>query len=127
MRISDWSSDVCSSDLLLPVMTSATTAASDFITELQTGEGTGGKVAAAFKTVGDNLDTIAPVLGVVTAGLVTYATASKAVAIATAIQAAGTAGATGATWALNAALRATPTGIVEIGRAAGRGRGWKEG
>lgn len=97
---------------LLPVMTSATTAASDFITELQTGEGTGGKVAAAFKTVGDNLDTIAPVLGVVTAGLVTYATASKAVAIATAIQAAGTAGATGATWSLNAAMRANPIGIV---------------
>src|SRR3546814_18684591 len=71
MRISDWSSDVCSSDL-----------------------------------------TIAPVLGVVTAGLVTYATARKAVAIATAIQAAGTAGATGATWSLNAAMRANPIGIV---------------
>lgn len=97
---------------LLPIMTSATSAASDFITELQTGEGTGGKVAAAFKTVADNLDTIAPVLGVVTGGFIAYAAAAKVAAIATAIQTAGTVGATGATWSLNAALRANPIGLV---------------
>ena len=59
-----------------------------------------------------NFDLIGPVLGVVAAGMLTFKAASLAAAAATAVQAAGTTAATGATWSLNAALRANPIGIV---------------
>lgn len=93
---------------LLPVATDVTGAVGDFVSELQTGEGVGGRVADVFTTISDNLDTIGPILGVVTAGFVAYKAATMAAAAASAIQAAGTTAATGATWSLNAALRANP-------------------
>lgn len=87
-------------------------AVSSFISGVQTGTGVGGQFAAAFGAVGRNLGTIAPVLGTVAAGMVAYKVASLGAAAAAAIQAAGTLGATGATWSLNAALRANPIGLV---------------
>lgn len=64
------------------------------------------------RKVVDNFDTIGPVLAVVVAGMAAYKAASIAAGAAAAIQAAGTSAATGATWSLNAALRANPIGIV---------------
>lgn len=97
---------------LLPALTDATTKVTDFVSEMQTGEGAGGDFADALKTVGNNMGTITPVLGTLVAGLVAYKVASLAAAAAAAIQAAGTSAATGATWSLNAALRANPIGLV---------------
>jgi phage-related protein len=105
---------------LLPVMTkffgylsgTAVPAISTFITQMQTGVGVGGHFAAVFQTLGSNIGTIAPALGVVVAGLVAYKTATALAAAATAIQAAGATAATGAQWSLNAALAANPIGAV---------------
>jgi TP901 family phage tail tape measure protein len=83
-----------------------------FVNGMREGTGVGGQVAAAFGKVASNLDTIGPVLGVITGGLTAYKVASLAAAAAAAIQAAGTTAATGATWSLNAALRANPIGLV---------------
>jgi murein DD-endopeptidase MepM/ murein hydrolase activator NlpD len=65
--------------------------------------------------IGDNPDKVkeyASMLGVLVGGLVAYKAAMMASAAFQAIYAAGTAGATGATWSLNAALRANPIGLV---------------
>ncbi|MCY7286680.1 MAG: hypothetical protein LH624_00105, partial [Cryobacterium sp.] len=90
-------------------------AISGFVTGIQTGAGAGGAFASVVKTIANNFGTIAPVLGVVVAGLAAYKLASTAVAVASAIQAAGTIAATGATFSLNAALRANPIGLVITG------------
>lgn len=97
---------------LLPVMTSATAKVSTFVGQMQSGTGAGGRLVAVLTSVKNNLGTIGPTLAVVAAGLTIYKVASLAAAAATAIQAAGTSAATGATWSLNAALRANPIGIV---------------
>lgn len=104
---------------LIPVMGIAADKTMKFITEMEKGEGTGGRVAdvardigSAFQTVGRNLDTVGPALAVVVGGLAAYKVASIAAAAVTAIQTAGTTAATGATWSLNAALRANPIGLV---------------
>lgn len=87
-------------------------ALSDFVTGMQEGTGAGGRLVDVFQKIGSNLGTIVPVLGTVVAGMAAYRVASLAAAAAAAIQAAGTTAATGATWSLNAALRANPIGIV---------------
>lgn len=97
---------------LLPAVDSVTVKFTGFVNGMQTGEGAGGKFAAVAKTIGSNLGTIAPVVGVLVSGLAAYRVATLASAAASAVLAAGTAGATGATWSLNAALRANPIGIV---------------
>ena len=69
---------------------------------MKSGEGVGGAVADVFRTLADNLGTIVPVMTAVVSGFVIYRAASLLAAAATAIQTAGTVGATGATWSLNA-------------------------
>lgn len=105
---------------LLPVIDQVATtfttkivpAISGFVTGMQTGTGAGGAFADVFRTIARNISTIAPVLGTIVAGLAAYRLASLAAGIAATIQAAGTTAATGATWSLNAALRANPIGLV---------------
>lgn len=104
---------------LIPVMGDAADKAMKFIDEMQKGVGTGGKVRDVMENIGDalgtvknNFGTIAPLLATVTGGMVAYSAATKIASVITAIQAAGTTAATGATWSLNAALRANPIGLV---------------
>lgn len=97
---------------LLPVVDRLASTFTSFVSGMQSGTGAGGALASVLGTVGRNFGTIAPVLGVVAAGLGAYKVAMLASAAASAIQAAGTTGATGATWSLNAALRANPIGLV---------------
>ncbi len=92
--------------------TSVAPAISGFITGMQTGIGAGGQFASVVGTIASNFGTIAPVLGIVLTGLLAYRVASAAAAAISVIQAAGTTAATGATWSLNAALRANPIGLV---------------
>ena len=68
--------------------------------------------ASVARDVMKNFDLIGPVLATVTAGMIAYKVASIAAGAAAAIQAAGTTAAAGATWSLNAALRANPIGLV---------------
>lgn len=70
------------------------------------------EAASLARKVVNNFDTIGPVLATVAGGMLAYKAASLAAAAAAAVQAAGTTAATGATWSLNAALRANPIGIV---------------
>lgn len=68
--------------------------------------------ASLARKVVNNFDTIGPVLAAVAGGMLAYKAASLTAAAAAAVQAAGTTAATGATWSLNAALRANPIGLV---------------
>jgi hypothetical protein len=97
---------------LVPAFATGMQHLTTFVGGIQSGTGAGGRFADGIGTVARNLDTIAPVLGTVVAGMGAYKVASLAAAAASAIQAAGTTAATGATWSLNTALRANPIGLV---------------
>src|SRR3546814_12797701 len=55
MRISDWSSDVCSSDLIRRSIGSLATEASGLVTEIQSGVEQSSRAVAQFETITDAL------------------------------------------------------------------------
>lgn len=83
---------------LIPVLDSLASAGSDSI--------------AWMSENGDSIATFGTALGIVVIGLGAYKVAMATSAAASAIYAAGTAGATAGTWSLNVALRANPIGLV---------------